>query len=113
MNEGLNIKSFNELIKNAFRDDIDHKKATIELLRMELSVAYGMKVTAMEEVVDDLNRGQPYHKDLETVNTIDSNCEYLGEELAKLGVKMDANETLRDAAQVWSSIDDTRSQGSM
>lgn len=72
----LSIESFNKILFMAIPAE-----KRIDLLEHELSLAYGMKVHAMEELVNILNRELPYKNKLEEVNNIDSNCDKLREML--------------------------------
>lgn len=74
MSKTLNLETFNNILTEA---GIDRK----ELLENELRMAYGVKVTKMEELVAALNEGRPHHKILEQVNNIDNNCDLIAEEL--------------------------------
>ncbi|MDO4460726.1 MAG: hypothetical protein Q4C42_11735 [Clostridia bacterium] len=76
----LNLDSFNDILLNALGED-----AKKELLEMELNAAYQFKIQAMEALVDTLNKGLPYKGVLKQINNIDSNCDKIGRELAKLG----------------------------
>lgn len=49
-----------------------------ELIAQELSMAYQMKIEAMEELVTKLNGGLPYHNELQKVNNIDASLDKLG-----------------------------------
>ena len=82
MSKTLNINTFNEIIFGAFKDQSPRAKA--ELLQMEIQAAYSMKVQQMEEVIEDLNEGRPYHKNLQLVNNIDGNVDVLAEQLDEL-----------------------------
>ena len=75
----LNIDPFNEILFSALKDDGPRGKA--ELLIHEINMAYSMKITAMEAVIDALNKGLPYHDQLEQVNNIDASCDRINERL--------------------------------
>lgn len=70
-----------EVLSNAMKPD--GKKS--EMLAEELKMAYGIKIQAMEELVETLNNQKNYLPILDKVNTIDKNCELIGEmiELAR------------------------------
>jgi hypothetical protein len=72
----LNIESFNSILFKAIPAD-----RRIDLLEHEIGIAYGIKIQAMEAVVDCLNKGLPYKDKLEEVNNINSNCDRLQEML--------------------------------
>lgn len=72
----LSIESFNNILFMAVPEE-----KRVDLLAHELSLAYGMKVQAMEELVERLNKGLPYMDKLEEVNNINSNCDKLHEML--------------------------------
>lgn len=74
MSKGLTIESFNEVLFDALKDNV--KKS--ELIAHELSMAYQMKIVAMEELVVKLNGGLPYHNELQKVNNIDASLDKLG-----------------------------------
>lgn len=74
MSKGLTIESFNEVLFDALKDNV--KKS--ELIAYELSMAYQMKIEAMEELVVKLNDGLPYHNELQKVNNIDVSLDKLG-----------------------------------
>ena len=77
-NKQLDIDSFNEILFGAIPNG-----KHIGLLEAEIKMAYGMKVQAMEELVDCLNKRLPYHKELESVNAIDSSLDKLEELLER------------------------------
>lgn len=82
----LNLESFNEILMKAIPKE-KHK----ELIEIELSTAYQMKICEMENLVDLLNLthgNRPtqtawadINKLLQRINNIDSNCDALGETL--------------------------------
>ena len=82
----LNLESFNEILMKAIPKE-KHK----ELIEIELSTAYQMKICEMENLVDLLNLthgNRPtqtawadINKLLQRINNIDSNCNALGEKL--------------------------------
>lgn len=74
MAEKLNIDSFNEIVLKCIPEE-KHE----EFIATELETAYAMKIQAMEKLVELLNNQKPYHKTLEEVNNIDSNCERIAE----------------------------------
>lgn len=80
MSKKLTIESFNEKLFGALKDNV--KKS--ELIAQELSMAYQMKIEAMEELVDKLNGGLPYHNELQKVNNIDASLDKLGKLLNEI-----------------------------
>ena len=82
MAKTLNLDSFNEIIFGAFKDQSPRAKA--ELLAVEIQTAYAMKIQQMEKVIENLNEGRPYHRDLELVNNIDRNLDRLSAQLDEL-----------------------------
>lgn len=82
MGKQLNLDTFNEILFGAFKEQTP--AAMLELLTVELQSAMMMKITAMEDVIRDLNKGKPYHQNLRKVNNIDSNLDSLGEKIEKL-----------------------------
>ena len=80
MSKKLTIESFNEILFGALKDNV--KKS--ELIEQELSMAYQMKIEAMEELVDKLNGGLPYHNELQKVNNIDASLDKLGKLLNEI-----------------------------
>lgn len=78
----LNLDTFNDILFSAFKDQSPRAKA--ELLAHELSMAYNIKIQHMEQVIQDLNEGLPYHKDLDMVNAVDANCDRLYRSLEQL-----------------------------
>lgn len=75
----LTIDSFNDILFSALKDNSPKGKA--ELLINEINMAYSMKITAMEAVIAALNKGMPYHEQLEQANNIDASCDHLNERL--------------------------------
>lgn len=82
MSEKLNLNTFNKLLFSAFKDQ--SPEALLKLYAIELKSAYALKIQAMEEVIDDLNNNKPYGIDLQKVNNIDSNLDFLQEQMEKL-----------------------------
>lgn len=82
MGKQLNLDTFNEVLFGAFKEQTP--AAMLELLTVELQSAMMMKITAMEDVIRDLNKGKPYHQNLRKVNNIDSNLDSLGKKIVKL-----------------------------
>ena len=82
MGKQLNLDTFNEVLFGAFKEQTP--AAMLELLTVELQSAMMMKITAMEDVIRDLNKGKPYHQNLRKVNNIDSNLDSLGKKIEKL-----------------------------
>ena len=80
MSKKLTIESFNEILFGALKDNV--KKS--ELIAQELSMAYQTKIEAMEELVDKLNGGLPYHNELQKVNNIDASLDKLGKILNEI-----------------------------
>lgn len=80
MSKGLTIESFNEILFDALKDNV--KKS--EVIAHELSMAYQMKIEAMEELVTKLNGGLPYHNELQEVNNIDASLDKLGKLLNEI-----------------------------
>lgn len=78
----MNLDTFNEILFGAFKEQTP--AAMLELLTVELQSAMMMKITAMEDVIRNLNKGKPYHQNLRKVNNIDSNLDSLGEKIEKL-----------------------------
>lgn len=79
MKKELNLETFNDILFGAMKPDT--KKS--DLLAKELELAYGIKVQAMEKLVDALNSNKDYANILKKVNTIDDNCGVLGDMLEK------------------------------
>ncbi len=82
MGKQLNLDTFNEILISAFKDQ--GPKSIHELYRLELDMAYSTKVEKMENLVEALNNGRPYHKILQEVNNVDSNCDALLKKLQEL-----------------------------
>lgn len=80
----MNLDTFNEILFSAFKDEHKNPKGKLELLSLEIQMAYGTKIDQMEKVIDDLNNGRPYHKNLDIVNNIDSNIDLLEEKINKI-----------------------------
>lgn len=80
MSKGLTIESFNEILFDALKDNV--KKS--EVIAHELSMAYQIKIEAMEELVTKLNGGLPYHNELQKVNNIDASLGKLGKLLNEI-----------------------------
>ncbi len=80
----LNLDTFNEILFSAFKDERKNPQGMVELLQMEIETAYRLKIIQMENVIDDLNNGRPYHMNLQQVNTIDSNLDSLSEKIDKI-----------------------------
>ena len=72
----LSIELFNNILFMAVPEE-----KRVDLLAHELLLAYGIKVQAMEELVERLNKGMSYKDKLEEVNNINSNCDKLHEML--------------------------------
>ena len=72
----LNIDTFNALMFQALEGQSPQRK--LELLRIELDYAYGVKINTMEQLVKELNEGSPYAETLGMVNSADSICEKVG-----------------------------------
>lgn len=82
----LNLESFNEILMKAIPKE-KHK----ELIEIELSTAYQMKICEMENLIEllNLNHGnrptqtawKEISEQLQRVNNIDSSCNALGEML--------------------------------
>lgn len=75
----LNLESFNSILFDALNDD--SPKGRIELLEMELQMAYAMKVEMMETIMKDLNEGRRYQNHLQTVNNINASCDELARQI--------------------------------
>ncbi len=71
----LNIETFNEILFTALKDN--SPQGMLDLLKAELSMAYAMKIEAMETVMDALENGRGYKQDLEKVRNIDLSCDTL------------------------------------
>ena len=87
MNRTLNLDTFNEILRQAIPED-----KWLELLEHELELAYAMKIEKMEELVHLMNTDAPLDKIKQTlrgVNTINSNCDDLGEQIDALRKKED------------------------
>ena len=82
MAKTLNIDSFNDILFAAFKEQ--SPKAKAELLIMEIQTAYALKIQHMENVIEALNEGRPYHQELELVNNIDRNLDHMGAQLEEL-----------------------------
>ena len=80
MSKELTIESFNEILFDALKDNV--KKS--EVIAHELSMAYQIKIEAMEELVTKLNGGLPYHNELKKVNNIDASLDKLGKLLNEI-----------------------------
>lgn len=80
MSNKLTIESFNEILFGALKDNV--KKS--ELIAQELSMAYQMKIEAMEELVNKLNGGLQYHNELQKVNNINASLDKLGKLLNEI-----------------------------
>lgn len=80
MSKGLTIESFNEILFDALKDNVKKSK----VIAHELSMAYQMKIEAMEELVTKLNGGLPYHNELQEVNNIDASLDKLGKLLNEI-----------------------------
>lgn len=80
MSNKLTIESFNEILFGALKDNV--KKS--ELIAQELSMAYQMKIEAMEELVNKLNGGLPYQNELQKVNNINASLDKLGKLLNEI-----------------------------
>ena len=80
MSKTLNLDTFNEILFRALKEDAKKE----ELLQMEVEMAYSVKIQKMEELVECLNQGKPYHEILKQVNNIDMNCDYLMEQLEEV-----------------------------
>lgn len=80
MSNGLTIESFNEILFDALKDNVKKSK----VIAHELSMAYQMKIEAMEELVTKLNGGLPYHNELQEVNNIDASLDKLGKLLNEI-----------------------------
>lgn len=71
----LNIGTFNEVLFTALKDN--SPKGKIDLLKAELSMAYAMKIEAMEKVIHALENGRGYMQDVQKVRNIDRSCDAL------------------------------------
>lgn len=80
MSKGLTIESFNEILFDALKDNVKKSK----VIAHELSMAYQIKIEAMEELVTKLNGGLPYHNELQKVNNIDASLDKLGKLLNEI-----------------------------
>lgn len=85
MDKKLTLDSFNDILFEAFKDQSPKSKK--KLLVMEINFGYSSKVIEMENLVDALNKGIPYHKILENVNKIDINLEHLSKNVQELEEK--------------------------
>ena len=72
----LNIGTFNEVLFTALKDN--SPKGKIDLLKAELSIAYAMKIEAMEKVIHALEDGRDYMQEMERLRNIDRSCDTLG-----------------------------------
>ena len=72
----LNIETFNEILFTALKDN--SPKGKLDLLKAELSMAYAMKIEAMETVMDAIENGRGYMQEMERVRNIDRSCDTLG-----------------------------------
>ena len=72
----LNIGTFNEVLFTALKDN--SPKGKIDLLKAELSMAYAMKIEAMEKVIHALEDGRDYMQEMERLRNIDQSCDTLG-----------------------------------
>ena len=82
MGKKLNMDTFNEILFGAMKDQGPRGKR--DLLLGELQMAYNVKIQSMEKVIDDLNKGLPYHKDLTLVNNVDSNLNAMGRQIEEI-----------------------------
>lgn len=80
MSKTLNLDTFNEILFGALKENTKKE----ELLQMEVEMAYGLKIQKMEELVECLNQGKPYHEILQQVNNIDGSCDYLMKQLEEV-----------------------------
>ena len=69
----LNIGTFNEVLFTALKDN--SPKGKIDLLKAELSMAYAMKIEAMEKVIHALEDGRDYMQEMERLRNIDRSCD--------------------------------------
>lgn len=72
----LNIETFNEILFTALKDN--SPQGMIDLLKAELSMAYAMKIEAMETVIHALEDGRDYMQEMERLRNIDQSCDTLG-----------------------------------
>lgn len=72
----LNIGTFNEVLFTALKDN--SPKGKIDLLKAELSMAYAMKIEAMETVIHALEDGRGYMQEMDRLRNIDRSCDTLG-----------------------------------
>lgn len=75
----LSLESFNEMLFKAIEPG-----KHVELIEREIELAYSMKIQKMEEIVEKLNRSEPYHEVLKEVNNIDRSCDELMAQIKKL-----------------------------
>lgn len=68
----LSSESFIEILFKAIEPE-----KQVELIEHEIELAYSMKIQKMEEIVEKLNRSEPYHETLREINNIDRNCNKL------------------------------------
>ncbi len=71
----LNIETFNEILFTALKDNSPQGK--LDMLKAELSMAYAMKIEAMETVMDALENGRGQMQDVQKVRNIDRSCDTL------------------------------------
>ena len=71
----LNIETFNEVLFTALKDN--SPKGKLDLLKAELSMAYAMKIEAMEKVIHALEDGRDYMQEMEKLQNIDRSCDTL------------------------------------
>lgn len=90
----MNLDSFNEILFKALKDQ--SPGGQMELLMIEREAAYGMKVQAMETLVERLNNGQPWRDALKNVNAINSSCDKLQSRIDEI---LEANPELRKALE--------------
>lgn len=75
----LSLESFNEILFKVIEPG-----KHVELIEHEIELAYSVKIQKMEEIVEKLNRSEPYHETLQEINNIDHNCDKLMSVLKKL-----------------------------
>lgn len=68
----LNLETFNDILVNTGGMN------EVELLEMELQMAYQIKIQLMESMVDLANAGQDFADTLNQINNVDANCDRLG-----------------------------------
>jgi len=78
----VNLKSFNEILFHALKDDTS--KGKLEFLKAELEIAFSMALESMQDVIDDLNKGRRYQDHLRKTNALIHSCDNLIEQIEEI-----------------------------